>query len=75
VAVLGFVLFPLTVAVYAVNLPPGPLGPATPAGYQPAYRTVAFRTADGVRLSAWYLPPRNGAAVVLLPGAGSPAPR
>jgi pimeloyl-ACP methyl ester carboxylesterase len=32
---------------------------------------VAFRTADGVRLSAWYIPPRNGAAVVLLPGAGS----
>ena len=32
---------------------------------------MAFRTADGVRLSAWYLPPRNGAAVLLLPGAGS----
>jgi dipeptidyl aminopeptidase/acylaminoacyl peptidase len=32
---------------------------------------VALRTADGVRLSAWYVPPRNGAAVVLLPGAGS----
>ena len=32
---------------------------------------MAFRTADGVRLSAWYIPPRNGAAVVLLPGAGS----
>jgi alpha-beta hydrolase superfamily lysophospholipase len=32
---------------------------------------VAFRTADGVQLSAWYIPPRNGAAVLLLPGAGS----
>jgi uncharacterized protein len=32
---------------------------------------VAFRTADGCGLSAWYIPPRNGAAVVLLPGAGS----
>ena len=32
---------------------------------------MAFRTADGVRLSAWYIPPRKGAAVVLLPGAGS----
>jgi len=31
---------------------------------------VAFRTADGVRLSAWLIPARNGAAVVLLPGAG-----
>ena len=30
-ALLWFVLFPLTVAVYATNLPPGPLGSATPA--------------------------------------------
>jgi dienelactone hydrolase len=70
-AVLWFALYPLTVAVYAVNLPPGPPGPASPAGYGLACRDVAFRTADGVRLSAWYVPPRNGAAVVLLPGAGS----
>jgi hypothetical protein len=66
-----FVLFPLTTAVYATNLPPGPLGSASPAGYGLAYRDVTFRTADGVPLSAWYVPPRNGTAVVLLPGAGS----
>ena len=41
------------------------------ASYGLAYRDVAFRAADGVGLSAWYLPARNGAAVVLLPGAGS----
>ena len=68
---LEFVLLPLTVAVNATNRPPGPLGPATPARYGFAYQDVAFRIADGVRLSAWYIPPRNGAAVVLLPGAGS----
>ena len=67
---LWFVLLPLTVAVNAVNRPAGPLGPATPAGYGLGYQDVAFRTADGVRLSAWYIPPRNGAAVALLPGAG-----
>jgi uncharacterized protein len=66
-----FVLFPLTVAVTAVNRPPGPLGPATPAGYRLSYQNVALRTSDGVRLSAWYIPPRNGAAVVLLPGSGA----
>ena len=66
-----FVLFPLTTAVYATNLPPGPLGAATPASYGLAYQDVAFRAGDGVGLSAWYLPARNGAAVVLLPGAGS----
>ena len=70
-ALLWFVLFPLTVAVFATNRPPGALGTATPASYGLAYRNVAFRTADGVRLSAWYIPPRNGAAVLLLPGAGS----
>ena len=62
---------PLTMAVYATNLPPGPLGPATPAQYGLTYHDVAFRTADGVRLSAWYIPPRNGAALVVLPGSGS----
>jgi predicted alpha/beta hydrolase len=30
-----------------------------------------LRTADGVRLSAWYIAARNGAAVVVLPGSGS----
>ena len=68
---LWFVLLPLTVAVNATNRPPGPLGPATPARYGLGYQDVVFRTADGRRLSAWYIPPRNGAAVVLLPGAGS----
>jgi uncharacterized protein len=68
---LEFVLFPLTVAVYATNVPPGPLGPASPAGYGLAYHDVAFRTSDGVRLSGWYIPPRNGAAVLMLPGSGS----
>ena len=62
---------PLTFAVNATNRPPSALGTGTPARYGLIYRDVAFRTADGVRLSAWYIPARNGAAVVLLPGAGS----
>jgi uncharacterized protein len=70
-ALLWFVVFPLTVAVGATNRPPGALGSATPASYGLAYQSVAFRAADGIRLSAWYIPPRNGAAVLLLPGAGS----
>jgi uncharacterized protein len=69
--VLEFVLLPLTVAVNAISRPAGPLGAATPADDGFAYQEVAFTTADGVRLSAWYVPARNGAAVVLLPGAGS----
>jgi pimeloyl-ACP methyl ester carboxylesterase len=70
-ALLQFVLLPLTVAVNATSRPPGALGSATPASYGFSYQDVAFRTADGVRLSAWYIPAHNGAAVVLLPGSGS----
>lgn len=70
-AVAQFVLMPLTFAFYATNVPPGPLEAGTPARYGLTYQDVAFRTADGVRLSAWYIPARNGAAVVLLPGSGS----
>jgi len=70
-AVAQFVLMPLTIAVSATNRPPSTLGTGTPARYGFSYRDVAFRTADGVRLSAWYIPGRNGAAVVLLPGSGS----
>ena len=70
-AVAQFVLVPLTFAFYATNVPPVPLGTGTPAQYGLTYQDVAFRTSDGVRLSAWYIPARNGAAVVLLPGSGS----
>jgi dienelactone hydrolase len=71
IVVLWFVLYPLTVAVYATSRPPGPLGPGNPGQYGLTYQDVSFRTSDGVPLSAWYVPARNGAAVVLLPGAGS----
>ena len=71
VAVLAFVLFPLTMAVNATNRPPNPLGTATPADRGLAYQDVVFRTDDGVRLSGWYVPSQNGAAVLLLHGSGS----
>jgi uncharacterized protein len=32
---------------------------------------LRMRTGDGVELAGWYLPSANGAAVVLVPGAGS----
>ncbi len=66
-----FVLVPLTFAVNATNRPADSREPMTPASRGLAYRDAAMRTSDGVLLAAWYLPSRNGAAVVLLPGAGS----
>jgi pimeloyl-ACP methyl ester carboxylesterase len=58
-------------AVAATNVPQRPLGSARPADYGLEYRDVSFAAADGVRLSGWYVPSHNHAAVVLLHGAGS----
>ena len=40
--------------------------PDTPRGYEP----VEFDASDGLRLSGWYAPSQNGAAVVLVHGGG-----
>jgi fermentation-respiration switch protein FrsA (DUF1100 family) len=37
-----------------------------------AYESVRFTTADGLRLRGWYVPSRNGAAIVLSPGRRGP---
>jgi uncharacterized protein len=71
IALLVFVLFPLTLAVNATNRPRTPHGTTTPADRGFAYRDVAFTTTDGVRLSGWYIPSRNRSSVLLLHGAGS----
>lgn len=56
----------------AASFPPRPeLGSRTPADLDLPFQPVAFPAEDGVRLSGWYLPARNSAAVVLLHGAGS----
>jgi len=70
-ALLAFVIYPLTIAINLTNRPATPLGSTTPADMGFSYEDVSILTADGVQLSAWYLPSANGAAVVLLPGAGS----
>lgn len=58
-------------AVAATFAPRAPLGDRTPASVGLRYEDVTALTADGVRLSGWYVPSTNGAAVVLLHGAGS----
>jgi hypothetical protein len=44
----------------------------TPIGAPPSanYRQVAFKSDDGVKLSGWYRPTRNGATVIVLHGGG-----
>lgn len=58
-------------AVMFTVVPPTSLGPGTPADQQLAYQNVTFRTGDGVLLSAWWVPSRNGAALVVRHGSGS----
>ncbi|MGK2948215.1 MAG: alpha/beta hydrolase [Acidimicrobiales bacterium] len=65
------VVWSLGIAVAATNVPRTSVGSATPADDGLTYRDVTFTTGDGAELSGWYLPSGNGAAVVLLHGAGS----
>jgi hypothetical protein len=37
-----------------------------------AYENVTFTTGDGLRLHGWYVPSRNGAAVIAFPGRNGP---
>ena len=68
--VLQLVLSAALAVMYAV-VPPTELGAGTPSDEGLDHRDVTFRTSDGVELSAWLVPSRNGAAVVLRHGAGS----
>jgi dienelactone hydrolase len=38
------------------------------------YESVSLVTSDGLTLRAWYVPSRNGAAVIAFPGRSQPAP-
>ena len=70
-AMVFVVVWTLGQAVAVTNSPRTPVGETTPADVGLNYRDVEFETVDGVRLSGWYVPSTNGAAVVLLHGAGS----
>lgn len=65
------VVVPLSMAVYATNVPRPELGHATPDDRGLTYVDATFVTRDGVTLSGWYIPSTNRAAVVLLHGASS----
>jgi fermentation-respiration switch protein FrsA (DUF1100 family) len=66
-----YVIMPVAVGLMLTHVPPIAVGSRTPADLGLEYRTVSFRTPDGVTLSGWYLASENGAAVALLHGAGS----
>lgn len=68
VALVVWTAFP---ALVASVVPPTTLGTRTPAAYGLAFSDVTYRTADGARVSAWWVPGTNGAAVVVRHGSGS----
>lgn len=65
------VMVPTAAAVLATNRAHAALGATTPAEHGLTYEDVTLRTDDGVALAGWYVPSRNGGAVLLLHGAGS----
>lgn len=60
---------PLVVALFYSNKPRNEV---ERIDFGPAYREVTLRTADGLDLGGWYVPSRNGAAVIAFPGRKSP---
>lgn len=68
IAFLGYTLL----YIHIITQPaPSEICCITPAELGHDYRSVSFAGADNVRLAGWYIPSRNGAAVLLLHGYGS----
>jgi uncharacterized protein len=65
----AFVVYPLSQSYVVTHtgrafVPPANLGTS--------YEEVAFTTGDGLRLEGWYVPSKNGAAVISFPGRKGP---
>ena len=59
-----WLLLPVAVAIVATHRPRADVAPADLGR---PYDQVTLKTKDGLSLAAWYVPSRNGAAVVLYP--------
>ncbi|MGH2640364.1 MAG: alpha/beta hydrolase [Actinomycetota bacterium] len=66
-----FFLLPAGVALDVTNRPRPTGSSRTPADVGLEFQDVRIRVADGTLLSAWWITPENGAAIILLPGSGS----
>ncbi|HET9322675.1 MAG TPA: CocE/NonD family hydrolase [Gaiellaceae bacterium] len=60
-----FVLFPVSLAYVVTHA--APVGVPAP-NIGAAYEDVQFTTSDGLLLKGWYVPSKNGAAVISFPG-------
>jgi hypothetical protein len=62
-----FVVFP---TLLAIDFLAKPRAQVNQAALRLSHERVTFPASDGVRLSGWYVPPRNGAVIVLVHGGG-----
>ena len=70
VALAGFwVLFPVAFALVATEKPRASV---EPADLGRPYEEVTLQTSEGLALAGWYMPSRNGAAVIAFPGRSGP---
>jgi hypothetical protein len=67
VLVVLFLAYPLLLAIDYLAKPRRPIDAQA---LQLPHRDISFPAADGVRLSGWYVPGTNGAAIVLVHGGG-----
>jgi uncharacterized protein len=67
--VLGFVVFPVSLG-YITTHTARAVVPANHLGVP--YEDVTFTTSDGLELEGWYVPSKNGAAVIAFPGRNGP---
>jgi len=65
-AVAALVVLPVTLAVFETHKPRERIGAPPTAAYQ----LVSFPSTDGLRLSGWYRPSRNGATILVVHGGG-----
>lgn len=61
----SLLLFPVVIAYFNTHLQ-DPKIPEAHLGA--AHREIELETSDGLKLDGWYVPPRNGAAVIVFPG-------
>ena len=67
--VTNFLLFPVAFAYVITHV----MRQTVPeANLEAAYEDVSFTTSDGLELQGWYVPSKNGAAVIAFPGRSGP---
>jgi fermentation-respiration switch protein FrsA (DUF1100 family) len=64
----AWVIFPLSLSYAATHVARAEV-PVADLGI--AHESVTLRTSDGLELAGWYIPSRNGAAVIVYPGRGT----